>query len=57
MFLTYNPRSEGDCHARYYEKMEEMRSTSKETVGLANRQKQLEEERLEMEALASIPKI
>jgi ectoine hydroxylase-related dioxygenase (phytanoyl-CoA dioxygenase family) len=57
VFLTYNPRSEGDFHARYYEKMEEMRSTWRETVDLANRQKQLEEERLEMEALASIPKM
>jgi len=61
VFLTYNPASEGDCRQRYYDTMKEMREGWRRQVGLAGRQQQqqqqTEDERLEMEALASIPKI
>ena len=57
VFLTYNPASEGDFRKRYYERMERLRNDWRESVGLANRQQQLEDERMEMEALATIPKL
>ena len=60
VFLTYNPASEGSCRQMYYDKMKEMREGWRRQVGLAGRgqQQQLtEDEQLEMEALASIPKI
>jgi ectoine hydroxylase-related dioxygenase (phytanoyl-CoA dioxygenase family) len=57
VFLTYNPKSEGDFHTRYYEKMEEMRRGWKESVGLVDRQKLSEDEKLEMDALSTIPTI
>ena len=57
VFLTYNPAREGRCRQRYYDKMKEMREGWRRQVGLADRQQQTEDERLEMEALASIPKI
>lgn len=57
VFLTYNPKSEGDFHVRYYEKMERLRSAWRETVGLAKNQQRVEDENLELEALKSIPKM
>ena len=57
VFLTYNPVREGRCREKYYDKMKEMRDGWRRQVGLADRQQQTEDERLEMEALASIPKI
>ena len=57
VFLTYNPVREGRCREKYYDKMKEMREGWRRQVGLADRQQQTEDERLEMEALASIPKI
>ena len=57
VFLTYNPVREGRCREKYYDKMKEMREGWRRQVGLAERQQRTEDERLEMEALASIPKI
>ena len=60
VFLTYNPASEGSCRQMYYDKMKEMREGWRRQVGLAGREQQqklTEDERLEIEALASIPKI
>lgn len=57
VFLTYNPKEEGDFHTRYYERMDEVRQEWRESVGLANRKQREEDEKLEMEALATIPNI
>ena len=56
VFLTYNPASEGDFRERYYTKMDEMRNAWRESVGLANRQQQLEDEIFESDALTTVPK-
>lgn len=55
VFLTYNPKDEGNFHKKYYEKMEEKRQRWRESVGLAERKQREEDERLEMDALATIP--
>lgn len=55
VFLTYNPASEGDFHERYYAKMDELRNTWRQSVGLFNRQQKLEDEKLEADALATVP--
>lgn len=57
VFLTYNPKREGDFHRIYYETMEEKRRKWRESVGLLNRQQQIEDERFELEALATIPNV
>lgn len=57
VFLTYNPKSEGDFHERYYERMNEMRSLWRESVGLGGVPKINEEEKMELEALSTIPRI
>lgn len=56
VFLTYNPASEGDFREPYYTTMNEMRIAWRESVGLLNRQQQLEDEMLEYGALATVPK-
>jgi len=57
VFLTYNPACEGDFHERYYAKMEELRNSWRGSVGLANRQQQQsEDEKIESDALATLPK-
>jgi hypothetical protein len=56
VFLTYNPKNEGDFHKKYYERMEQLRREWRGKVGLANRQ-MLEDEELEQSALSTIPKI
>ncbi len=56
MFLTYNPASEGDFHHRYYEQMEELRNEWRDRVGLGGRRRLTDDERFELEALATIPK-
>lgn len=56
VFLTFNPACEGDHRGRYYAKMDELRNCWRESVGLANRQQQLEDEKLESDALATVPK-
>jgi Phytanoyl-CoA dioxygenase (PhyH) len=59
VFLTYNPRDEGDFHTRYYEKMGEKRRRWRESVGLLPKgsEEYVDIERLELEALSTIPKI
>ena len=57
VFLTFNPKSEGDFHERYYQKMQELRTAWRESVGLEKRKQREEDERMELEALKSIPKI
>jgi hypothetical protein len=57
VFLTYNPKSEGDFHERYYERMEQLRNGWKSSVGLADRQQRMENEKMELDALTTIPKI
>lgn len=56
IFLTYNPLSEGDFHERYYDRMEELRSAFRESVGLGKLQHLLEDEKIESDALATVPK-
>ena len=55
IFLTYNPKCEGGYHTTYYEKMERLRNDWREKSGLARRKQLLEDEKLEMDALSSIP--
>lgn len=57
VFLTYNPKSEGDYHTKYYDKMKELRDGWREKVGLAKRQQQMEDEQFEQDALATVPRI
>lgn len=58
VFLTYNPKHEGDFHKRYYEKMDEMRQRWRHSVGLVKNQQPLDEgEQMEIQALSTIPKI
>ena len=59
VFLTYNPREEGDFHKRYYEKMEEKRRRWRESVGLLPKASEVfaDLEPMELEALSTIPKI
>ncbi|CAJ1942508.1 unnamed protein product [Cylindrotheca closterium] len=54
VFLTYNPESEGEFRERYYAKMDGMRNAWR--FGLANHQQQLEDEMIESNALATVPK-
>jgi ectoine hydroxylase-related dioxygenase (phytanoyl-CoA dioxygenase family) len=56
VFLTYNPKSEGDFHDRYYERMEEIRNAWRSTVGLSAGGV-TPDEKLEIDALATIPHI
>jgi len=56
VFLTYNPENEGDFHKRYYEQMDEKRRMWRDSVGLTSRQQQ-QDERMELEALTTIPTI
>ena len=58
VFLTYNPKVEGDFHKRYYKKMNEMRRAWRESVALASRQRLQDKEdaRLELLAMSTIPK-
>eukprot|EP00934_Nitzschia_sp_Nitz4_P004513 Nitzschia sp. Nitz4//scaffold91_size79674//28466//29545//NITZ4_005363-RA/size79674-processed-gene-0.91-mRNA-1//1//CDS//3329560088//4503//frame0 len=57
VFLTYNPKEEGDFHVAYYDKMDAKRREWREKVGLAQREQQVEDAKLEMEALATVPTI
>ena len=58
VFLTYNPLREGDFHDEYYEEMARLRGQWRQQVGLKNSSYALgEDEKLEMEALSTIPKI
>ena len=60
VFLTFNPQYEGDYHKRYYEKMNDMRLTwrESETVKVAIRQQQQydKDARAELQAMSTIPK-
>jgi len=55
VFLTYNPKSEGDFHSKYYQVMEEKRRSWRESVGLVDRQQRMQDEKFEMEALSTVP--
>jgi hypothetical protein len=58
VFLTYNPKSEGEFHKTYYQRMELLRNEWREKVGRANRgERCTQDEELESNALATIPKI
>ena len=57
VFLTYNPKSEGDFHDRYYQEMERKRTVWQESVGLANQKQREEDAKREMEFLKSVPTI
>jgi hypothetical protein len=52
VFLTYNPKEEGDYHQLYYEKMDEIRRGWRARAGL-----DVGDDKLELSALATIPKI
>ena len=52
VFLTYNPKEEGDYHARYYERMTDMRREWRDKAERRYR----EDARSELEALSTIPK-
>jgi Phytanoyl-CoA dioxygenase (PhyH) len=55
VFLTYNPASEGDHHANYYNKMEAMRNEWRSRVGLTNRNQWDEDHQNDLDALATVP--
>lgn len=58
VFLTYNPRSQGDFHDRYYQRMENIRNEWRNRVGLGRDNSQLSsDEQTELEALSTIPRI
>ena len=57
VFLTYNPKSEGEFHTTYYKRMEQLRNEWREKAGLANREQSIQDEKLEIDALSTIPKI
>ena len=57
VFLTYNPKSEGDFHDRYYQRMNEMRLLWRERVRLGGIPKVSAEEKMELDALNTIPSI
>lgn len=52
VFLTYNPKAQGDFHDRYYQRMDEIRSAFRRSMGLLS-----SEEKSELDALSTIPKI
>jgi ectoine hydroxylase-related dioxygenase (phytanoyl-CoA dioxygenase family) len=56
VFLTYNPLAEGDFHDKYYEKMEQKRNTWRESVGFVDPTQRQEDEQIEVQALATMPK-
>jgi hypothetical protein len=56
IFLTYNPKCEGEYHTTYYEKMEELRSDWREKNIQEHRHQRLEDKKFEMDALSSVPK-
>jgi ectoine hydroxylase-related dioxygenase (phytanoyl-CoA dioxygenase family) len=51
VFLTYNPRAQGDFHDLYYQRMHNLRNDWRRNVGLPT-----EDEQWEMQALSTIPK-
>ena len=55
VFLTYNPVSEGSFRDAYYKHMEAKRNAWRQNVGLAANS--VEDEQIELQALATIPKI
>ena len=63
VFLTYNPAREGSHRERYYRRMQSLRDEWRAKTGLAGREGtgarggMSEDERNELEALASIPRI
>eukprot|EP00532_Pseudo-nitzschia_australis_P005753 CAMPEP_0168171032 /NCGR_PEP_ID=MMETSP0139_2-20121125/4493_1 /TAXON_ID=44445 /ORGANISM="Pseudo-nitzschia australis, Strain 10249 10 AB" /LENGTH=365 /DNA_ID=CAMNT_0008088567 /DNA_START=73 /DNA_END=1170 /DNA_ORIENTATION=- len=56
ILLTYNPKDEGDFHKKYYERMEQLRNEWRVKLGLLHRKQRLGDEKIEMEALSSVPK-
>jgi ectoine hydroxylase-related dioxygenase (phytanoyl-CoA dioxygenase family) len=58
IFLTYNPKVEGDFYERYYSRMHELRQQFRQKIGLeAKRQLLHSVDQIELDALASIPKV
>mmetsp|Transcript_31238 Transcript_31238/g.46107 ORF Transcript_31238/g.46107 Transcript_31238/m.46107 type:complete len:338 (+) Transcript_31238:163-1176(+) len=58
VFLTYNPKREGDFHNSYYDRMRQLRNKWREQIGLEVSSKQLmPDEKAELDALATIPRI
>lgn len=55
VFLTYNPASEGDHRANYYQKMEAMRNEWRDKIGLTKQREWEEDRQRDLEALASVP--
>ena len=55
VFLTYNPKVEGDYHLLYYERMKQIRDEWREKIGLEKRKQRLEDEKNELDALSTIP--
>jgi ectoine hydroxylase-related dioxygenase (phytanoyl-CoA dioxygenase family) len=51
VFLTYNPRAQGDFHDLYYQRMQNLRNEWRRNVGLPT-----EDEQVELQALSTIPK-
>jgi ectoine hydroxylase-related dioxygenase (phytanoyl-CoA dioxygenase family) len=56
VFLTYNPKSEGDFHNLYYQRMEQLRNEWREKVGLTNRQQRSKDESLNKKPCRQSPK-
>lgn len=57
VFLTYNPKSEGDFHDRYYQRMDEIRNAFRASVGLGGMPQMSAEDKFELDAMSTIPRI
>ncbi|CAB9505042.1 phytanoyl-CoA dioxygenase [Seminavis robusta] len=58
VFLTYNPASQGDFHAAYYQKMQALRDEWKTRIGLDHNRTQWEQDQQnDLAGLATIPRI
>ena len=56
VFLTYNPKKEGDCHDLYYQQMEDIRNEWRACVGMGGSGLSIDKQR-ELDALRTIPTI
>jgi len=55
VFLTYNPKQEGEHHKLYYERMEKLRSEWREKVDLDNKKERFKDKENEIRTFSSIP--
>ena len=54
VFLTYNPKSEGDYHHLYYQRMDELRQAWRNQIGLRSSKQRTEDEKIEQQWLSTL---